>query len=59
MPEEYRCSGLEYIFEGKVVSYGLLCYIFGILHSIFLQTTCGGFAFKQAEHTATVQAVNI
>ena len=43
MPEEYRCSGLEYIFEGKVVSYGLLCYIFGILHSIFQQTSLWWF----------------
>jgi hypothetical protein len=62
MPEEYRCSGLEYIFEGKVVSYWLLCYIFGILHSIFLQTSLWWFRVqtaKQAEHTATVQAVNI
>ena len=25
----------------------------------FYKQACGGFAFKQAEHTATVQAVNI
>jgi hypothetical protein len=59
MPEEYRCSGLEYIFEGKVVSYGL--YVIFLVYCIQFsyKKACGGFAFKQAEHTGTVQAVNI
>ena len=61
MPEECRCSGLEYIFEGKVVSYGIfvIFYVIFLVYCIQFPTnmqTFGGFAFKQAEHAATVNS---